>query len=341
MLRGGEGPAGAGGLVVALVLACVAVGLGDSDGSADGTPSAVKGVSQASPPLPVDPVVATALTGRLVPPASSGPCTVLQIDRNPVPPATTWFRLRSAVPGTPMPTPIGGALATDGALWFPLTAPKPAGQLPQGVQEFPFMGTGVFNAGNVRDVVPCNITAPRTIEQFIVEAWTDRSDLGDGSHAALLATSTAMTFTFDDLGFSAGLKFDTFAVTPSETVPGLMTVTAQPTNTTAYAYAKLVTWFAFRPTAPPAQAQPRRQPSRSAHHPSSSAASLELQAGGGQGDGQGDASARSGTFPSFTLDTVALGDDYSTRLFSTPSANVSYSSPGVHFIGIYGAWNGQ
>ena len=44
--------------------------------------------------------------------------------------------------------------------------------------------------------------------------------------------------------------------------------------------------------------------------------------------------------PSFELDTVALGDQYSTRLFPTPTANLSFSGPGVHYVGIYGAWNG-
>jgi len=30
-----------------------------------------------------------------------------------------------------------------------------------------------------------------------------------------------------------------------------------------------------------------------------------------------------------------------TREFPTPQINVSFSQPGVHFVGIYSAWNGE
>jgi hypothetical protein len=57
-----------------------------------------------------------------------------------------------------------------------------------------------------------------------------------------------MTFTFDDGGFATSLGFDQFAVAEPTTVPGLLTVTAEPTNRTAYTMAKLITWFGFNPS---------------------------------------------------------------------------------------------
>jgi hypothetical protein len=43
----------------------------------------------------------------------------------------------------------------------------------------------------------------------------------------------------------------------------------------------------------------------------------------------------------FSLDTAILGDQYTTREYPTPEVNVSFSQPGVHYVGIYAAWNGQ
>lgn len=34
------------------------------------------------------------------------------------------------------------------------------------------------------------------------------------------------------------------------------------------------------------------------------------------------------------------GEDYTVRAFSPPSVNISFSQPGVHFVGIYCAWDG-
>ena len=109
---------------------------------------------------------------------------------------------------------------------------------------FPFLATGVFNAGNVREIVPCNLSGQdsdgaRTTTTFILEAWDDRNDLGDGAGAKLLASSAPMVFVFDDLGFTKSLKFSHFVVHASTAVPGLLTVTAQPTNATAMTMAKV------------------------------------------------------------------------------------------------------
>ena len=67
----------------------------------------------------------------------------------------------------------------------------------------------MFNAGDVRDIVPCNLSGQgedgaRTTNTFVVEAWTDRSDLGDGGNAKLHSSSAPMEFVFDDQGFSKG-----------------------------------------------------------------------------------------------------------------------------------------
>eukprot|EP01043_Picozoa_sp_COSAG02_P002325 COSAG02_NODE_54_length_43941_cov_54.857990_1_plen_317_part_00 len=222
-----------------------------------------------------------------------------------MPAATTWFRLRSAV-GEDMPTQITGIDSVAG-LWFRRTTPKPKGLSPQGVQAFPFMGTGMFNAGNVPEIVPCNLSAPRSSQSYVVEAWSDRNDLSDGASAKLLASSSPMAFSFDDLGFSTSLKFEDFAVADSASVPGMMTVTAQPNNATAFAMAKLITWYGFSPMP---SATTGEQAVRDDLHKLTSA------------------------LPTFSLATSALGDQYTTREFPTPSVNVSYSGPGVWFVGI-------
>eukprot|EP01047_Picozoa_sp_COSAG01_P079993 COSAG01_NODE_15385_length_1344_cov_1.915663_1_plen_215_part_00 len=161
------------------------------------------------------------LRARLNPPASSRTVTVVEIEQASIPAGTTWFYLRPADDrGTQqMPTqivPVGPNAASG--QWFPRTAPKTAGREPAGIQQFPFVGSSMFNAGNVAEIVPCNLSKAgrgRTIttNSFVVEAWSDRNDLGDNSSSAasspvakLLASSPGMTFTFDDRDFSHGLK---------------------------------------------------------------------------------------------------------------------------------------
>jgi hypothetical protein len=241
---------------------------------------------------------------------------VLEIQQSSMPEGATWFRLRGA-DGRAVPSQMTGADSSDG-LWFRRTAPKPSGLSPQGIQAFPFQGTGVFNAGNVREIVPCNLSASRTSQAFVVEAWSDRNDLSDGSAAKLLASSPAMSFSFDDQGFSKGLKFEDFAVHGSVSVPGMMTVTAQPNNSTAMAMAKLISWYGFNPTPP-----------------------VLGDSGAAGGDTAAGEGATADTMPTFTLSTAFLGDQYTTREFPEPTVNVSYSGPGVWYTGIYGAWNGQ
>ena len=245
------------------------------------------------------------LRAHLNPSTSSGTVTVLEIEQASMPADATWFHLRPAG-SAQMPTQIveTGRNAASGQ-WFKRTAPKTAGRGPVGIQQYPFAGSSMFNAGNANEIVPCNLSAvvrARTVtkQSFVVDAWTDRNDLGDNSTAQLLASSPPMAFTFDDRGFSHGLQFDQFAVLDGD--PGQGTVVAHPTNATLYNMAKLITWHGFLPAV-------------------------------------GKATARG--LPMFNLDVTLLASEYTTREFKRPQVNVSYSQPGVYFIGIYGAWSGQ
>jgi hypothetical protein len=158
----------------------------------------------------------------------------------------------------------------------------------------------MFNAGLEPTIVPVNLTGAQTTTVYVVEAWTDRSDLGVAvPPARLLATSATMLFSFNDLGFSTGLQFHHFEA--SEVAPGWLTVRAQPSNASVFRLAKSVTWAAFQPT------------------------------------GQANARGR----PLFSLDTALLNDKYRTREFPQPAINASFSQPGLYFLGIYGAWNGE
>eukprot|EP01051_Picozoa_sp_SAG22_P005001 SAG22_NODE_285_length_12974_cov_2.969087_2_plen_911_part_00 len=242
------------------------------------------------------------LTARLSPAVSTRPCTVLEIEQASVPAATTWFRLVSATPGVPVPTQMVGEDGGEAGLWFIRTARKAGDAGPKGIQQFPFLAAGMFNAGNVPEIVPANLSSSVARNSFAVEAWSDRNDMSDGAEAKLLSTSAAMEFSFDDGGFSANLKFDGFKVAASRAVPGLLTVSARPTNATAFGDAKLITWYSVTPA-----------------------------------DWADEASG----LPTFRLATDLLGDMYTTREFPTPSANISLSGPGIHFVALYGAWNGE
>ena len=106
--------------------------------------------------------------------------------------------------------------------WFHRTAPKNASlqQGPIGIQQLPFSA--------LADAAPgTNIT-------LVVEAWSDRNDLGDGSKAELLATSAPLTFTYDDKGFSSKASFVNFAAV--QTAIGDVTISAQPADTGFYQY---------------------------------------------------------------------------------------------------------
>ena len=136
-------------------------------------------------------------------------------------------------------------------------------------------------------------SAPGHNLTLVVEAWSDRNDLGDGAKAAVLAASTPLTFVYDDKGFSSAASFVDFSAV--ETQQGSVTITAKFGNPLTSASAKLISWYGYLPT----------------------------PTGG------------------FSLDTAILGDQFTTREYPTPEINVSFSQPGVHFFGIYAAWNGQ
>ena len=220
---------------------------------------------------------------------------VVEINQTSMPPIAEWFRIR---PTPPLSNTLDRPCYPYSQCWFHRTAPKDAKrhQTPLGIQQLAFNVLGDARPG-------ANIT-------LIVEAWSDRTDLGDGSRASLLASSEPLTFTSDDHGFASQIHFGHF--TAIENNIGTVTIRAKPANQTWYGMAKLITWFGYVLT----------------------------------GSSDGDTAAESDTsgsrlLPAFSIDPNALGDQYTTREFSPPEINVSYSQPGVHFLGIYSAWNGE
>ena len=233
-----------------------------------------------------------ALVAQLGPAASPRPCTVAEVKQNSVPAGATWFRLK----------PTDDAVTKDTenwpcgySCWYPRTAPKNASRHegPLGIQQLPF----------------CALTdaARGTNMSLVVEAWSDRNDLGDGTAGAvLLASSNVMQFTFDDHGFSESAAFCNFSAV--ENANGWVTLTAHATDPAWYAMAGLISWIGVVPN--------QQQQVTNVYF----AANTSV-----------------GGLPSFAGDM--LGDAYSVREFSPPSINLSYSQPGVRFVGIYGAYS--
>jgi hypothetical protein len=139
--------------------------------------------------------------------------------------------------------------------------------------------------------------APGSSITLVAEAWSDRKDLGDGSAAQLLASSDPLTFTFDDLGFAEQASFVNFSA--KEKAPGWVTIHAQPADDRWYSMVKLIDWSGYEQT------------------PGHSTTSLMDSA-----------------LPTFSGNSGLLGDVYTTSEFTTPSVNVSYSRPGVRFVGL-------
>ena len=160
--------------------------------------------------------------------ASTRSGAVAEIEHASVPEATTWFHLR---PTAPPPAKPDGLMHS---MWRARTTPKPVGQLPQGVQQFPFDAACEFAAG-------CNPS--RKNYSFIVEAWSDRNDLGGPGKPELLAQSLPLKFHFDDLRFASGLRFTNF--TAREHAPGHVTISCLPNSETLYAMAEVITWFGY------------------------------------------------------------------------------------------------
>ena len=168
------------------------------------------------------------LRAHLLATTSTRSGAVAEVEHASVPPETTWFHLRPAV--LPPAKPDG----LMHSLWLARTPPKPAGQVPQGVQQIPFDAACEFAAG-------CDQS--RKNFSFIVEAWSDRNDLGGPGTPVLLARSAQLNFHFDDLGFSSGLRFTNF--TAREHGPAHVTISCLPNSATLYAMAELITWFGY------------------------------------------------------------------------------------------------
>jgi hypothetical protein len=235
-----------------------------------------------APGLPL--VVAPLLRVELLANSSAREWAVLEVQHASVPAATKWFRV---APASPTAAPGGGC--GGGGCWLPRTAPKPAGQLPQGVQQLPFRASCEFDTGCV--LAHHNYT-------YVVEAWSDRSDLGDGASATLLAASPPLLYTYDNHGFASGLRFGNF--TASEHAPGHVTVACLPNSPALFAMVGQIVWFGYRVASEPAAG-----------------------------------------LPTFSIDEDAVDGVYSPRLTSPPRISVSYSFPGVYFVGMYGAFSGD
>jgi hypothetical protein len=161
--------------------------------------------------------------------ASTRSGAVAEVEHASVPPGTTWFHVRPATPPPPKPD---GLLHS---LWYARTAPKPVGQQPQGLQQIPFGASCEFAAG-------CVYQSQRNFS-FVVEAWSDRNDLGGPGTPALLAQSAPLLFEFDDRHFASGLRFLNFSAV--EHAPGHVTISCLPNSATLYAMAEQITWFGY------------------------------------------------------------------------------------------------
>lgn len=109
-----------------------------------------------------DPAVAVSvpvsLEARLEPASAPRPCTELQVVGASVPADTSWFRLR----------PTGSQAGN----WFQRTSNK--------LQRFAFSGTASRTA-EVRSPV---------VNSFVLEAWSDRNDIGDSTTAKVSSVPT-------------------------------------------------------------------------------------------------------------------------------------------------------
>ena len=119
---------------------------------------------------------------KLNPSTSIFPYSVAEVDQSSVPAAATWFKLVAASSNEYWPCgSAGGGVPIPKQLslcWFPRTPPKDRGHFqegPLGIQQLPF---GALDAA-----------APASNFTLVVQAWSDRNDLGDGVNATLLATS--------------------------------------------------------------------------------------------------------------------------------------------------------
>jgi hypothetical protein len=110
-----------------------------------------------------------------------------------------------------------------------------------------------------------------------------------------------LTFTFDDKGFSASVDMGPFTAQDGE--PGDVTIFAQPNRTgAAWKQVEIITWsgFHFR----------------------------EYVTSAGT------------TRPVFAFSEGVLFETFTPRQYQTVHVNVSFSSPGIYYLGTFGVWNG-
>jgi hypothetical protein len=238
-----------------------------------------------------DAVSTNSLTARLQQSQSTRPCAVVQIEQATVPAATQWFCLRGDSPHWAFPDRMhprqncSPHCATDVEQWFARTQQN-------GTQDHAFYGTQSTISGS----------GARTVNTFVVEAWTARTDLGDRARARLLATSPALTFTFDDKGYSASVDMGPFSAQDGD--PGESTIFAVPNRTNAaWQQVETITWSAFYFK-------------------------------------EYDVTSNGVTRPVFAFSEGVLFETFTPRQHRTVHVNVSFSSPGVYYLGMFGVWNG-
>jgi hypothetical protein len=241
-------------------------------------------------PVKSDDAISTNLTVQLQQSQSTRPCAVVQIEQVTVPAATQWFCLRGISPHWAFPDRMhpeqncSPTCAKDVEQWFARTQRN-------GTQDHAFYGSQSTISGS----------GARTVNTFVVEAWTARTDLGDKARAQLLATSPPLTFTFDDKGFSESVDMGLFSAQDGE--PGESTVFALPNRTNAaWQQVETITWsgFHFR----------------------------EYVTSGGV------------TRPAFAFSEGVLFQTFTPRQHRTVHVNISFSSPGIYYLGMFGVWNG-
>ena len=126
------------------------------------------------------PVGVAVLRAHLLLNSSHRSGAVAEVEYASVPQGATWFHLRPAAPPPPPAAKPDGLLHS---LWQARTPPKPVGQLPQGVQQIPFGASCEFSAGCIH--------RSQHNYSFVVEAWSNRNDLGGPGAAPVLLGQSA------------------------------------------------------------------------------------------------------------------------------------------------------
>ena len=245
------------------------------------------------------------IDASLEPTTSSRPYSVIRINEGSVPPDTRWYRLDvSPAPSAPSPPGPCWDECCKWPCWFQRHASTGTR-----AQEFAFKAAPSHMASVVTRVV--------------LEAYNVRGGLSDNETAKLLGQSAELEFQFDDQGFARSLSLVNFSV--AEHRPGLVMISATANNATAW---KQVT---PSPSLPLSPSLPHSLP----HSPWDGSQQAQSVAWSGYVPNPPGASGP----PSFAMDSLQSTQVFSARL--QLALNLSYSLPGLYFVGVYGVFNGD